>query len=103
MFIYKIPYDSRRYPNSLTDFLDFIRLVNTDLSKICLFAVHQLKPAEKQKYYTLKYLHIIFSADYYPHFEPLLSLYEAKKLNNVTSFNSATLLAGNGKLLQVYM
>ena|ERR1035437_3343704 len=99
MLVYKIPYNRDKYPNALTDFLDFIKLIKGPATDYCLFIISKLKSNSVNKYSTPPFLHIIFDKKHLDHFSTLLSVYKAKKLKKPPFYNTASLLAGNGKLL----
>ncbi len=100
MLIYKIPYDRKKRPNSMTDFMDFIKTLQQPTSNICLFILSPSPDSSSfKKRSWRKYCYIKFSPQYYDHFSLLLETYEARKLSKLPSFGTASPLWGDIELL----
>lgn len=79
--------------------MSFIKLIDESLSDICFATISRHKKGEAKKYLPIKFCCLIFSEKYKTHFSPLLSLYEANKLNKLPVHCEFGMLAGNEKLL----
>ena len=88
MLIYELKYEGEKLPNVFSDTLAFI---NSNQEDYLFFKIMPRAIPEK--------VYAIFSENYYEHFSPLLELYEAKKLDKLPEFESATPLGGNWELL----
>lgn len=84
--VYEILYNKNQTPNALSDLLAFNDMAVKE--SFLLFSIEH------------NVLHLLLtSEDVASYFLPILEVYESKRLDSVPSFERATLIAGNEKLL----